>query len=67
VDASGQVSKFNDLPEKYWENINDEPPFDRHAGGSPALSPDEVADIVAFLYTLTDGYQPPVISSNPAR
>jgi cytochrome c peroxidase len=54
----GTVQKFNDLPAEYQENINDEPPFDRDAGDAPAMSPDDVADIVAFLRTLTDGYRP---------
>ena len=33
-----------------------EPPFDRKPGGKPALSDAEIADIVAFLRTLTDGF-----------
>ena len=35
-----------------------EAPYDRTLGGVPALSPDDVADLVAFLGTLTDGWTP---------
>jgi cytochrome c peroxidase len=54
----GTIRKFDDLPSKYWDNINVEPPFDRHVGDPPALSPAEIDDIVAFLGTLTDGWKP---------
>jgi len=55
--ASG-VRKFDDLPAGYRDNIDTLPPFDRQRGEPPALSDAEVADIVAFLGALTDGYQP---------
>ncbi len=32
----GVVQKFDDLPKKYWDNINTEPPFDRKRGDKPA-------------------------------
>lgn len=55
----GKAEKFNDLPKKYWANIdNTDPPLDRKLGDKPALSDAEVNDIVAFLKTLTDGYKP---------
>jgi cytochrome c peroxidase len=50
------VLKFNDLPEGYRANLDAQPPFGRQAGGLPALTAAEVEDIVAFLQTLTDGY-----------
>jgi cytochrome c peroxidase len=53
----GKVRKFDDLPAEYQININFEPPFDRQPGDAPALSATEIADIVAFLRTLTDGFQ----------
>lgn len=56
--ASG-VKKFDDLPARYQGNIDVLPPFDRHRGERAALSDADVADIVAFLGTLTDGYRPP--------
>ena len=33
-----------------------EVPYDRKAGGEPALTPAEIDDVVAFLATLDDGY-----------
>ncbi len=56
--ADGTVEKFNDLPEKYWPNVNHEPPFGQRPGDRPVLSDAEIDDIVAFLKTLTDGYTP---------
>jgi cytochrome c peroxidase len=52
----GGVAKFDDLPAKYWSNLEREPPLDRHLGDKPALNGAEIRDIVAFLKTLTDGY-----------
>jgi cytochrome c peroxidase len=51
--------KFDDLPSRYAGNVNTtEVPYDRHPGDAPALSSGEIDDVVAFLQTLTDGYQP---------
>ena len=58
VSKKGVVEKFDDLPKKYWENVNTEPPFDRKKGEKPALDEAEIRDVVAFLGTLTDGYDP---------
>ncbi len=58
VSKNGAVQKFDDLPKKYWENVNTEPPFDRKKGDKPALDEAEIKDVVAFLGTLTDGYDP---------
>lgn len=56
--ADGTVQKYNDLPKKYWANIDSsDPPLDRHLGDKPALTPGEERDIIAFLKTLTDGYE----------
>jgi cytochrome c peroxidase len=52
--AQGTVRKFDDLPAKYHENVNREPPFDRGPGDKPALSRAEIDDVIAFLKTLTD-------------
>jgi cytochrome c peroxidase len=57
-DASGQVRKFDDLPEPYRDNVNMEPPFGGRPGQTPALSSAEIDDVIAFLDTLTDGYAP---------
>jgi cytochrome c peroxidase len=62
--ANGQVLKFDDLPAKYRANIDSaDPPLDRHAGETPALSEDEEQDIIAFLKTLNDGYYVPTAST----
>jgi cytochrome c peroxidase len=43
-----------DLPEKYRGNLEIGAPFPAHAGDKPALTDDEIDDIVAFLGALTD-------------
>jgi cytochrome c peroxidase len=58
-DPAGQIQKFDDLPEPYRANINMEPPFGGKPGGPPLLSADDISDLIAFLNTLTDGYQGP--------
>jgi len=55
--ADGTVEKFNDLPPPYRANVDvTDPPFDRKAGDSPAMTEADENDIVAFLNTLIDGY-----------
>ena len=56
--VKGKVRKFDDLPKRYWANLNTDPPFDRKPGDKPALNEAEIKDIIAFLGTLTDGYEP---------
>jgi cytochrome c peroxidase len=47
----------NDLPTQYLGNIEVvKAPFNRAANAGPALSELEIADIVAFLHTLSDGF-----------
>ena len=58
-DAAGKVAKYDDLPESFRDNLHRDAPFDREAGDRPALNAGEIADIVVFLRTLTDGYAPP--------
>jgi cytochrome c peroxidase len=55
--AAGRA-QFDDLPPQYHGNVNREPPFDRGPGDKPALSRSEIADVIAFLKTLTDGHRP---------
>jgi cytochrome c peroxidase len=62
-DPSGRVVKYDDLPAAFAGNVNVEPPFGGAAGARPALSAGERADIVAFLRTLTDGWQAPAASA----
>jgi cytochrome c peroxidase len=38
-------------------------PYDRKRGEKPALSDQEIDDVVAFLRTLNDGYRAPQNSS----
>lgn len=63
-DAEGRVQKFDDLPARYHGNVNLDPPFDRREGDTPALDDAEIADLIAFLHTLTDadlaGAAPPI-------
>ncbi|MFT3817410.1 MAG: cytochrome c peroxidase [Rubrivivax sp.] len=55
----GSVDKFNDLPAAYKANVNTtEVPYNRQPGDAPALNDAEIDDLVAFLGTLTDGWQP---------
>jgi cytochrome c peroxidase len=54
--SDDSVRKFDDLPARYDDNVNVEPPFDRHPGDQPALTDSEIDDVIAFLGTLTDGY-----------
>ena len=43
----------------YVGNVNTgEIPYNRHIGDAPALDAGEIRDLIAFLCTLTDGYDP---------
>lgn len=54
----GKVAKYNDIPPQFRANVDTtDPPFDRHPGEKPAMTPGEERDIIAFLGTLTDGYE----------
>ena len=55
----GKVEKYNDIPVGSHGNVDvTDAPFDRKPGDQPALSDEEIKDVIAFLNTLTDGYQP---------
>ena len=58
-DKHGKVRKYDDLPPGLEANVNMEAPFDRQPGQAPALNEREMADVIVFLRTLTDGYQAP--------
>ncbi|MGG6895071.1 cytochrome-c peroxidase [Rhizobium sp. BR 315] len=67
-DASGKVVKYDDLPPQYRANIDIiDAPMNRKLGDAPALSDAEIADVVAFLRTLSDGYDPAKDSVKAAR
>jgi cytochrome c peroxidase len=57
VGADGRVRQYDDLPRQYWVNLHREAPLDRRPGDAPPLTEAEIDDIVAFLGTLTDGYE----------
>lgn len=68
VGADGGVLKFDDLPPALRANVNtEEVPYERKPGQAPRLSETEIADVIAFLQTLTDGYDPLDDSADPAR
>lgn len=51
----GAAGVPNDLPAAYLVNIvRDRAPFNRSSGSGPALTEQEIDDVVAFLHTLTD-------------
>jgi len=57
--ASGRLAMFDDLPRGMTRNVNrDEAPYDRKPGQRPRLSEREIFDLVVFLKTLDDGFQP---------
>jgi cytochrome c peroxidase len=57
--ADGRVEKLNDLPPRYRANVDvTDPPFDRKPGDAPAMTAGDEQDLIAFLQTLTDGYEP---------
>jgi cytochrome c peroxidase len=56
-EPDGHVKKFDDLPARYQSNVDMDPPFGRRPGDPPALTPQEIDDVVAFIETLTDGYE----------
>lgn len=57
-DAKGKILVFNDLPRQYTGNVNrEEVPYDRKRGQKPRLNEAEIADVVAFIKTLDDGFK----------
>jgi cytochrome c peroxidase len=50
------TGRFDDLPAKYQGNLNVEAPFGGKPGDRPRMTEAEIADVVAFLGTLTDGW-----------
>ncbi|AIY40519.1 Methylamine utilization protein mauG precursor [Collimonas arenae] len=55
----GKFNKYDDLPAAYHANVDvTDAPFDSKPGMPPALTDDEIKDVVAFLKTLNDGYRP---------
>ncbi|WP_323122715.1 cytochrome-c peroxidase [Burkholderia alba] len=51
----GKIAKYDDIPAKYQANVDvTDAPFDRKFGDAPAMTPQDMKDIIAFLKTLTD-------------
>jgi cytochrome c peroxidase len=57
--ADGSIAIYDDLPARYQANIDPTLPLVRERGAAPAMTEAEVDDLVAFLGTLTDGFQRP--------
>jgi cytochrome c peroxidase len=66
ADGTPDLYEYNDLPAAYDANVNiGEVPYTPPTfggGQAPTLNAEEIDDIIAFLCTLTDGYDP----ANPA-
>jgi cytochrome c peroxidase len=61
----GTLDRYNDLPPQHRGNIDIvDAPFDGKQGGPPVLNDMEIADIIAFLKTLSDGYQSEQTTAN---
>jgi acid phosphatase len=53
--SAGHAELYDDLPAAYRDNVDrSDPPFDRRPGQAPALTDAEIADVIAFLETLSD-------------
>lgn len=60
ADSAGKTEKFNDIPQQQRANVDvTDPPFNRKPGETPAMSIQDMRDVIAFLHTLDDGYMPP--------
>lgn len=58
--SGGTVQKFDDLPAMFVGNVDRQLPLDgRPAHSAPPMSEQNIADLLCFLATLTDGYTPP--------
>jgi cytochrome c peroxidase len=53
----GSLDKYDDLPDADRKNVNTEAPFGGKPGGKSMLTAAEITDVLAFLSTLTDGYE----------
>ncbi|MDB5820044.1 MAG: putative lipoprotein transrane, partial [Rhizobacter sp.] len=56
-DKAGVPKRYDDLPVRFHANVNANAPFDPLPDHSPRLSKSEMADVIAFLGTLTDGWK----------
>jgi len=76
------LDKYNDLPQSQHGSLDEEVPLGtgeggektlasgtrpRQPGSAPAMTPQQIADLVCFLGTLSDGYQPSARASATDR
>lgn len=76
------VNKYNDLPASQQGSIDEEVPMGTGEGGEktlasgtrprapgspPVMTPQQIADLVCFLGTFSDGYQPPSAAPTTGR
>jgi len=53
----GKIDQYNDLPKSYRQNVDHiNAPFNRSVNDKPALTEEDMQDLIAFLKTLNDGY-----------
>ena len=65
--TGGTVRKFDDMPPRFVKNIDTQLPLDgRQRHSQPPLSDGNIADLVCFLKTLTDGYTPGAATADDA-
>ena len=58
--VGGTVQKYNDLPPMFLPNLDPQLPLDgRPAHSAAPMTEQNIADLLCFLNTLTDGYKPP--------
>jgi cytochrome c peroxidase len=58
--ATGEAIKYDDIPSRYRANVDTvDAPLNRHRGDPPALTREQIREVIAFLDTLTDGYTSP--------
>ena len=57
--ADGKARKYDDMPAQFADNVDVQMPFGHSAGEAPGLNEADVADLVSFLRTLSDGYAEP--------
>ena len=66
--VGGTVEKYDDLPVAYRANVDPQMPLDgRPRAAKPPLDDRDVADLICFLETLTDGYRRPTVEPTSGR
>lgn len=63
--ADGSADIYDDLPAQYQAAVDMTVPVVHKRGAKPAMSEQDVDDLVAFLGTLTDDFRPPAANTAP--